>query len=98
MSEDNASFAELFQESESKPIRRLKPGQKITATIVGISGESVFRKRGFEAPRNLVIDPFDGSGVIADTYNVRLVKLSSKGKELGVWETDSAPWWVSLEE
>jgi len=42
MSEDSASFAELFQESESKPVRRLKPGQKITATIVGIGGESVF--------------------------------------------------------
>jgi small subunit ribosomal protein S1 len=46
MSEDNASFAELFQESESKPVRRLKPGQKITATIVGISGESVFLDTG----------------------------------------------------
>ncbi len=42
MSEENASFAELFQESESKSIRRLKPGEKITATIVGISGESIF--------------------------------------------------------
>ncbi|AGF78681.1 ribosomal protein S1 [Desulfocapsa sulfexigens DSM 10523] len=42
MSEENASFAELFQESESKSIRRLNPGEKITATIVGISGESIF--------------------------------------------------------
>jgi small subunit ribosomal protein S1 len=46
MSEDNASFAELFQESESSPIRRLKPGQKITATIVGISKESIFLDTG----------------------------------------------------
>ena len=46
MSDDSASFAELFQESESKPVRRLKPGQKITATIVGISGESVFLDTG----------------------------------------------------
>ncbi len=46
MSEDSASFAELFQESESKPVRRLKPGQKITATIVGIGGESVFLDTG----------------------------------------------------
>ncbi len=46
MSEDSASFAELFQESESKPIRRLKPGQKITATIAGISGESIFLDTG----------------------------------------------------
>jgi small subunit ribosomal protein S1 len=46
MSEDSASFAELFQESESKSIRRLKPGQKITATIVGISAESIFLDTG----------------------------------------------------
>lgn len=46
MSEDSGSFAELFQESESKTIRRLKPGQKITATIVGISGESIFLDTG----------------------------------------------------
>ena len=46
MSEDSASFAELFQETESKPIRRLKPGQKITATIVGISKESIFLDTG----------------------------------------------------
>ena len=61
-------------------------------------GKVIFKKRGFEAPRNLVVDPFDGSAVVADTYNVRLVKLSAQGKELGVWETDAAPWWVSLEE
>jgi len=46
MSEESASFAELFQESESKPIRRLKPGEKITATIVGLSGESIFLDTG----------------------------------------------------
>ncbi len=46
MSEDSASFAELFQETESKPIRRLKPGQKTTATIVGISNDSIFLDTG----------------------------------------------------
>ncbi|MEN8198518.1 MAG: 30S ribosomal protein S1 [Thermodesulfobacteriota bacterium] len=46
MSQDNDSFAELFQESVSKPIRRLNPGQKITATIAAVSGESVFLDTG----------------------------------------------------
>ncbi|MBU0946861.1 MAG: 30S ribosomal protein S1 [Proteobacteria bacterium] len=46
MSQDTDSFAALFQEIESKPIRRLTPGQKITATIVGISGESIFLDTG----------------------------------------------------
>ncbi len=36
------SFAELFQESESKSLRRLKRGEKICATIVGFDSESVF--------------------------------------------------------
>jgi small subunit ribosomal protein S1 len=46
MSQDTDSFAALFQEIESKPIRRLTPGQKITATIVGIGGESIFLDTG----------------------------------------------------
>ncbi|MEK6201217.1 MAG: 30S ribosomal protein S1 [Desulfobulbaceae bacterium] len=36
------SFADLFQENSAKTLSRLEPGQKITATIVGISGHSVF--------------------------------------------------------
>ena len=46
MSQNTDSFAALFQEIDSKPIRRLTPGQKITATIVGISGESIFLDTG----------------------------------------------------
>jgi small subunit ribosomal protein S1 len=46
MSDDSSNFAELFQESESKAVRRLKPGQKIKASIVGISGESIFLDTG----------------------------------------------------
>ncbi len=46
MSQDSDSFAELFQESVSKPLRRLTPGQKITATIADISGESIFLDTG----------------------------------------------------
>jgi len=44
MTED--SFADLFRQEEKKPLRRIAPGQKITATIVGISGESVFLEVG----------------------------------------------------
>ncbi|MDR0477256.1 MAG: 30S ribosomal protein S1 [Desulfobulbaceae bacterium] len=40
--EEPLSFAELLQSEEDKKIRRIKPGQKVTATVVGISGESVF--------------------------------------------------------
>ena len=40
--EEPLSFAELLQSEESKKIRRIKPGQKIKATVVGIGGEAVF--------------------------------------------------------
>jgi small subunit ribosomal protein S1 len=36
------SFEDLFRQEDTKKMRRLTPGQKISATIVGISGESVF--------------------------------------------------------
>ena len=36
------SFEDLLRQEDKKKMRRLVPGQKITATIVGISGESVF--------------------------------------------------------
>ena len=42
MDDTTASFAELFDTQDTKKIRHLTPGQKITATIAGISGESVF--------------------------------------------------------
>jgi small subunit ribosomal protein S1 len=36
------SFAALFQENSATTLPRLEPGQKISATIVGIAGSSVF--------------------------------------------------------
>lgn len=36
------SFEALFEAEPTKKIRHLKPGQKVRATIVGITGESVF--------------------------------------------------------
>ena len=42
MEEQSASFAELFSQNETKKLRRFSPGQKISAVIVGISGESAF--------------------------------------------------------
>ena len=40
--EEPLSFAELLRSEEDTKIRRIKPGQKIAATVVGVSGESVF--------------------------------------------------------
>lgn len=46
MPQDSDSFAALFQESESKPMRHLKRGEKIKATVVGISNGSIFLDSG----------------------------------------------------
>jgi len=82
MSEDSASFAELFQETESNPIRRLKPGQKTTATIVGISKESVFldtggKSEGILDSAELQTDNQEQEAAIGDILEVYFLK--SKG-------------------
>lgn len=42
MNMENESFEALFQAEEKKEIRRLSRGEKITATVVGITDETVF--------------------------------------------------------
>lgn len=42
MEHDSDSFAALFSQSEEKTLRKLSPGQKIKATVVGIDKETVF--------------------------------------------------------
>ena len=42
MENDSDSFAALFSQSEEKTLRKLSPGQKIKATVVGIDKETVF--------------------------------------------------------
>ncbi|MEA3467416.1 MAG: 30S ribosomal protein S1 [Thermodesulfobacteriota bacterium] len=82
MSEDSASFAELFQESESKPIRRLKPGQKITATIAGISGESIFldtggKSEGILDASELQNDNEENAAAVGDKLEVYFLKAKN---------------------
>jgi len=42
MEGNNESFEELFKVENTKKLRRIEPGQKITATIVGIGEETTF--------------------------------------------------------
>ena len=42
MEADNDSFEELFQAEDSRKLQQIKPGQKITATVVGIGEETTF--------------------------------------------------------
>ncbi len=79
MTEESSSFEELFQASESAPVRRLKPGQKIRATIVGISGESVFLDTGGKSEGILDASEIRGdeqneAPAIGDTIDVYFLK------------------------
>ena len=42
MDANNESFADLFNQEETKKLRHFTPGQKVTATLISISGESAF--------------------------------------------------------
>ncbi len=56
----NEDFASMF-ESHSKPSERLQPGQKVTATIIAISGENIFLDVGIKVDgvmeRKDILDP-----------------------------------------
>ncbi len=86
MSEDTDSFAALFQETESKPVRRLSPGDKITATIVGISGESIFldsggKSEGILNTSELLDENGEISAAIGDKIEVYFLK-AARGEQL----------------
>ena len=49
MTTDNDSFEALLRESEEKTVRSLTPGQKVTAKIVGIDGETIFLDVGLKS-------------------------------------------------
>ncbi len=82
MSMTEESFADLFRQEEKKPLRRIAPGQKITATIVGISGESVFLEVGGKSEgvmNSSEICDSDGQATksVGDTIEVYFLKNRS---------------------
>jgi small subunit ribosomal protein S1 len=82
MSMTDDSFADLFNQEEKKQLRRIAPGQKITATIVGISGESVFLDVGGKSEGVMNASEItDSSGqptkAVGDTIEVYFLKSRS---------------------
>lgn len=80
------SFAELFQESESKPLRRLKRGEKIKATIVGLSNESIFldiggKSEGVLHATEMTNDANEVTAAMGDTIEVYYLQ-SKNGEQL----------------
>lgn len=80
------SFADLFQESESKPLRHLKRGEKITATIVGVSNESVFldiggKSEGVLNASEMANDAGEVEAAVGDAIEVYYLQ-SKNGEQL----------------
>ncbi len=76
------SFEDLLRQEDSKKMRRLVPGQKITATIVGISGESVFLDVGGKSEGVMNSAEITGkegelTRVVGDTVEVYFLKSRS---------------------
>ncbi len=58
MEHDSESFEELFGQSEEKTLRKLSPGEKLTATVVGIDKETVFLDVGTKSEGIIEISEF----------------------------------------
>lgn len=79
---NNESFEELFKAEKTKKIKRLSPGQKITATIVGFTDETVFLDVGGKSEGVLNSSELkDGEGNISrqigDTLDVYFLQAKS---------------------
>ena len=96
------SFADLFQESSSKSLRRLEPGQKITATIVGIGGNSAFldvsgKNEGILDISELLNKEGELSAAIGDKVDVYFLK-STGGAQIFTIKLGSGKNTTHLEE
>ncbi|MFN2352923.1 MAG: 30S ribosomal protein S1 [Desulfopila sp.] len=59
------SFEELFQSEENKSVKKITPGEKVTAVVAGISGENVFLDVGAKSEGILeASEVTDGEGNI----------------------------------
>jgi small subunit ribosomal protein S1 len=82
MEKNTENFADLFKEEQTKTVRRLKPGQRIPATIVGISGESIFLDTGAKSEGVLSakeLQDSDGNltAAVGDTIQVYFIRSKS---------------------
>ena len=102
MISDNDSFESLLQASEKKPVRTLSPGQKTTATIVGIDGETIFLDVGLKSEGIINTSEFiDEQGEltvqIGDTISVYYLK-SGRSEQLFTTRLGSGAGSAHLEE
>jgi len=84
MTDEDKSFAEMFQETAAGTKERLRPGQKIEATVVRIAKEWIFLDLGAKSEGSVAKNEFtDGEGnlVVAEGDRVQVYFLSEKRNE-----------------
>ncbi|MCK9173955.1 MAG: 30S ribosomal protein S1 [Desulforhopalus sp.] len=84
MTESSDSFEALFASEEKKTVKKLTPGQKITATVVGIRGENTFVDVGGKSEGVMNTSEFadaTGNPMVEMGDKVEVYFLQSKGGE-----------------
>ena len=84
MTDDDKSFAEMFQETATSTKERLRPGQKIEATVVRIAKDWIFLDLGAKSEGSVAKNEFtDGEGnlTVAEGDRVQVYFLSEKKNE-----------------
>ncbi len=84
MEKNTDSFADLFNEEQPKKVRRLHRGEKITATIAEISGESIFLDTGSKSEGILdasELKDSEGKLTVAVGEKIQVYFLRTKSSE-----------------
>ncbi|MDZ7360660.1 MAG: hypothetical protein ONB46_08030 [candidate division KSB1 bacterium] len=55
------------------------------------AGGALFTSKGFDLPENLAVNPFDGSCLVADSGNGRVVRISVNGRDLSFYNRVFSP-------
>ena len=85
MEHDNDSFETLFSQSEEKSLRKLSPGEKIKATVVGIDKETIFldvgtKSEGIIEASEFIDEHGEVSVSVGDLVEVYCLKSGSGGQ------------------
>jgi small subunit ribosomal protein S1 len=84
MTDGDKSFAEMFQETAASTKERLRPGQKIEATVVRIAKEWIFLDLGAKSEGAVAKNEFtdaEGNLTVAEGDRVQVYFLSEKNNE-----------------
>lgn len=74
-----------------------RQGQNASRVVkISEAGQIILSVSGFTRPEAVAVDKLDGSCLIADSGNQRVVKLSSGGDIIGSWKAPGAPYLIRV--